>query len=947
MLYALDLETACNVPGCKHFGESMCAEGHSLSPWHSVITVIGITDGEHSSVLRGKDMIPMVTSILTHIKEAGHKVTGHGYKFDCLHLAQKGVPLELLLDTWGSDTHLLSFVWTDKIPQEWLDEYVANKPKHQRAAGSHSLKTLAPYFLGVAPYWEVHDKDDDRYVLTDTEHTHRLETYLRREMPKDQQEFVDEKLLPWTKMLVEAELRGLQVDLAGLADYRLKLEAEERELKAQLDALWVAAHVAYAAIQTKVVNFRYDSMKNTKNREQRRAVALSRVESHVSYDSPTQMAWLLGEFYGYDIRSLEGQNSTGKEVLIRLAEEGKKDVEIFLKWRKTQKILTAFIPKMFELCDSDGVTHPIYSPTGARTGRTSCIAKGELVTGPGYRKPIEHMTVGDLVYCYDEKTGAPTISKVTGVFSQGAKQCVEVKWQSSGTGRIGRLLCTPDHKIMTKAGVWKEAGSLKRYEKLTHLFVSNKERRPRVYGSNNFCEQEQLLIKHGVFNATEDGTHIHHLDENPRNNKISNLVVMSASDHTRAHAQDYHRAHPDHWKVMEKRKPVRKKLAEAPTWIELSRFSLLRMLAKAGGSPSKSSMDFATFKRKLERAGIDWKAAADRYGADGSFISRGRLLRALSLGNVEKTSRLLSIGTRKLKKICTDLGVEYNHAVCKVSPAGSFEVFDIEVEEHHNFIASEICVHNCERPNAQQVPSSLKRFFSPRQGKLIGYDQSAIEAKLIAAYTEDPALLDIIETGESIHNVNTVAFFGLDCPPSEVPEKYPRERKASKNCGFALFYNAGANRIRIAFTQAGFPVSTSEARRAHKNFLEKYSTAISYAREVVEAFEQGEIIHNLLGRPIKIQNPQDAYMTGFNTLIQSSASDINLDRMHAAIIRLRASGIQCYPVLTVHDYVGIEVIGDVEKADQIIREELTDLSLPTTNSSIKLEVDGGVSNEWN
>lgn len=44
--------------------------------------------------------------------------------------------------------------------------------------------------------------------------------------------------------------------------------------------------------------------------------------------------------------------------------------------------------------------------------------------------------------------------------------------------------------------------------------------------------------------------------------------------------------------------------------------------------------------------------------------------------------------------------------VILVEPAGKYDVYDIEVEDIHNFIANEICVHNSSKdPNVQNIPS--------------------------------------------------------------------------------------------------------------------------------------------------------------------------------------------------------------------------------------------------
>lgn len=623
MKIAIDLETECAVESCRHFGSSRCPEGHSLSPWHGRITKFAYWSPEGHDVASGEEQ-----AIGLAMRVSDQEWIAHNGKFDILWLCVKDPANAASYQAaWQHDTQLAAFVSTDKIAPEWLEEYEARRPKHVRKGGLHSLKTLAPYFLGVPAYWEPeHGHDDDAYVLLDVEYTYRLHVYLQENISADSVHFYVYKLLPWSKMLLEAELRGLKLDVDGLLKYRDELEEKERGLKAQLDKLWAPAHAAYTKLLVKEVNAKYDAMKDTKAREPRRQVALSRVADGVSYDSPAQMKWLMASYLGYDLTSLEGDESTGKEVLNRLADEGHEDIKVYTEWRKTQKLLTAFIPSLLALRDSSDIIHPIYNPTGARTGRTSS-----------------------------------------------------------------------------------------------------------------------------------------------------------------------------------------------------------------------------------------------------------------------------------------------------------------------------------ERPNAQQIPSNLKRFFAPPAGKLVGYDQSAIEAKLIAAYTEDPVLMDVIKSGESIHNVNTITFFDLDCKPSEVPALYPKHRKASKNVGFALYYHAGANRIRIAFTQAGFPITMATAKSLHRNFLNKHAPAMEFARGIVEELENGDTITNLLGRPIKIQDARDAYMQGMNTLVQSSASDINLDRMHSAITKLREAGIECYPLLTVHDYAGIEVVGSddvVRQADTIVSQELTDFSLQTSLGEVRLEVEGGVSNEW-
>lgn len=631
-LISIDVETACTVDGCSHQGESSCPNKHSLNPWQSRITVAAVVtqDGEER-VFRGQDLVQRLQAYLETLGD--YAITGHNFKFDLLHLSRHG--LNISIDRWQHDSQLAAYVLTDKIPVDWLEAYEAQRRllgSHHRKAGPHSLKTLAPYHLGVPAFWEPEDgHDDDEYVLKDARYTLQLTWHLEQRLKElNQYEFYKERQLPWTKMLLRAELRGVQIDLALLNERKIDLEIRATDLKRVLDDVWQEEHEAYFGMLLDETSAQYDSMaqkqlaKGPKDPEKVRArykelarKAIEKLPDGIDYDSPAQMAVLLRDFRGYDITSLEGDESTGREVLERLAAEGKEDVKLYLEWRKVNKILTSFIPTYEELHVA-GVIHPVYNPDTTRTGRTSS-----------------------------------------------------------------------------------------------------------------------------------------------------------------------------------------------------------------------------------------------------------------------------------------------------------------------------------ERPNMQQVPSGLKDLFKARPGyKFVGADLAAIEARLIALYSQDSVLYDLVRNGISLHDFNVRAYLGVETPVERVKELHPTERSACKNVGFALFYNAGVNRIKIAFAQKGIHLTESQCRSIHERFKKTYGAAITTANNIVDAMEQGQIIENLLGRPLKIQNPQDAYMTAFNTLIQSSASDLLLHWAH----ELSKVAV---PVLFVHDFLCFEVPEvDAEAFERQMYAELDKIVLSGELGRMPIEAEGGVGDRW-
>lgn len=251
-------------------------------------------------------------------------------------------------------------------------------------------------------------------------------------------------------------------------------------------------------------------------------------------------------------------------------------------------------------------------------------------------------------------------------------------------------------------------------------------------------------------------------------------------------------------------------------------------------------------------------------------------------------------------------------------------------------------------PNCQQIPSKLYKIFKPADNrKFIQYDLSGIEAALIALYSGDKALFDILKAGHSIHDYNTITFFNLNCAPSEVKEKYPKERKTSKTIGFALFYGAGYKRIKEAFLTNGYPITDVEAKSKLNAFRKLYAGATEFHKEITEVFESGKTVRNLFGRPVKIQKWESAYMNGFNTLVQSSASDLNIRACEKAVEKWKKRGINCDPLLLIHDCIIAEADKqDAANAAELLKKCMTGFTLECEHGIIKLEVEGGVSEKW-
>lgn len=631
ILLALDIET-----------ESLTEDkDDALNPLKSIITCVGVygQDGQVAKVYRP----PWDDFKKEIINNDVYNFVAHNGKFDFKHLALN-LGIRINPERWVDDTRYMAFVCTEKIEDEWLSQYEAirkelNKSRKNphREARYHSLKTLAPYFLGVDAFWEPDEShDSDEYVLKDCEFTYLLHKLFTDKLAAlGQYEFYKNKLMPWSRMILEAEIEGVVCDKPAIEKLQKASLARIKELSIQIESKWKPHYDAYYSKLLTELEQEYNEMCTiaiNKNPEKRDAAIIrysnllekakirlaASGELKLNLDSPAQLKWLLRDRLGLNIVNLEGDESTDKEVLNRLALENE-DIKLLLELKKLTKLTSAFLPKYLELMTSENKIHCNFNIDGTRTGRLS----------------------------------------------------------SSG-------------------------------------------------------------------------------------------------------------------------------------------------------------------------------------------------------------------------------------------------------------------------PNLQQHPSDLKELFVARPGAVfITYDVTAIEPLLMAYYTEDPALTKLIQEGKSLHSVNAIIMFNLECEEKEVKDLFPKERRIAKTIGLACLYGAGWKQVQLSCQKENVFLSEFECKSIVDRIRTSYQGVWDFKKALDKEMEKGEIIFNLLGRPLKISDPDDVYMKAFNTLIQSSASDLVLD------IGLDIYNKQdCKPILFVHDSIITEYLGaDREQTNKEI-ESLFKRELTNNTTTFKLSVEGGVSDVW-
>ncbi|MCY7377019.1 MAG: HNH endonuclease, partial [Pyrinomonadaceae bacterium] len=586
-----------------------------------------------------------------------------------------------------------------------------------------------------------------------------------------------------------------------------------------------------------------------------------------------------------------------------------------LEYRGVAKNLTSFGENILEFINPQtGRLHADFRQIGAPTGRFSCVAEGTLIDVPGGRIPVEKIEKGDLVYCYKDN-GEPTVRRVLNVFDNGVRDCVEIKWQSSGDRSTGSLVVTPDHKIRTKYKGWTDAQNLKRYDKLFHLRKAvikreGKDFRARLYGTNRYMELEEQFLKREHFRA-ESSMHIHHKNENKTDNRIENLEILSSSEHASRHASAPARIAASRLNILKAlaNRPPSKYGEENHLWKSVSRFGLIKMLAKAKGRPTFVEMDFETFKHKCRQTDLSIKAVASRYGTNGIYLTDKKILAALAESrNTCVAAERLGIGTRRLKAVCQERGLAYNHAVTSVRKVGKRRVFDLEVEGEHNFIANEICVHNCSKPNIQQIPHDENYrhcFRAPEGRKLIIADYSQVELRILAEFSKDENFIKAFISGADFHTITAAQVFNVK--PEDVTSD---QRSFAKRLNFGVVYGIGSQRFAL---MTG--LSQNNAEDIMRKYFATYRGLDSWLREAARKVTTERAARTASGRLSRFRfDPEDrkaaslAQRNGKNMPIQGTSADVLKRALH--LLHKEISGTSARLVNIVHDEIIVEAAAD-------------------------------------
>ena len=253
-------------------------------------------------------------------------------------------------------------------------------------------------------------------------------------------------------------------------------------------------------------------------------------------------------------------------------------------------------------------------------------------------------------------------------------------------------------------------------------------------------------------------------------------------------------------------------------------------------------------------------------------------------------------------------------------------------------------------PNVQNIPVRTelgnrvrKAFIAPDapESTLLAADYSQIELRILAHFSEDPALIAAFHDGKDIHNATSSLVY--DVPIDEVTDDM---RRIAKILNFGVLYGVTAFGI-----SQQTDLSPEQGQRFINVFFEQYPGVQDYIDSTIRTCKSKEYVQTALGRRRYLRNinarnmhvRRAAERAAINMPIQGTAADIIKIAMIRIMERITALGMRSKMILQVHDELIFETPRDeFDKLSEIVLE----LMPASLSLAVPLAVDLKTGDTW-
>ncbi|MDO8136742.1 MAG: DNA polymerase I [Candidatus Brocadiales bacterium] len=233
-------------------------------------------------------------------------------------------------------------------------------------------------------------------------------------------------------------------------------------------------------------------------------------------------------------------------------------------------------------------------------------------------------------------------------------------------------------------------------------------------------------------------------------------------------------------------------------------------------------------------------------------------------------------------------------------------------------------------PNLQNIPirtelgREIRRAFIPSQEGLVflALDYSQIELRILAHFSEDPALIRAFQEDLDIHAWVASKIYGV-----ELDQVSPEMRRTAKAVNFGIIY--GLSPMGLSRT---VDITLETAREFIETYFRLFQGVKAFREEAIQEARKKGSVTTILGRKrpipgINSQNKQKRAMAervAINTIIQGSAADLIKVAMNRVSCRLKEMASQTKMLIQIHDELLFELPeAELATTGKAVEEEMT------------------------
>lgn len=253
-------------------------------------------------------------------------------------------------------------------------------------------------------------------------------------------------------------------------------------------------------------------------------------------------------------------------------------------------------------------------------------------------------------------------------------------------------------------------------------------------------------------------------------------------------------------------------------------------------------------------------------------------------------------------------------------------------------------------PNLQNIPirtdegRRIRLAFVPgdiEHNLLLTADYSQIELRVLAHFTQEPALIAAFAHGEDVHRTVAAQVFGV------APDQVSREQRAqAKIINFGIIY--GVSPYGLARRIEGLDVAA--AKQLIDTYHQRFPAIQKFLNQCVEQAQNQGYVQTIMGRrrPVAdihsgvLAQRSAAERVAINSVVQGSAADLIKQAMLNIHRKIQGDNHPSRMLLQVHDELIFETSADAVEAEaEFVRSQMI-----AAGSEIGLTVPLGVETGW-